>query len=159
MKKKTLTALLAMTLVLGLAVLTGCGGGGSFGTETMNDNSITCTAENAEKESGTIVDLTVEKGQKVTITGELESGEIDVSLFSTKALEVDESLITDGEADAEELIEAIGDSTELDPANAAFTAQVTGNDVVTPDLEEGEYIVVISVVENGTTGTLTIEAE
>ena len=48
MKKKTLTALLALTLVLGLAVLTGCGGGGSFGTETMGDNSIMCTAENAE---------------------------------------------------------------------------------------------------------------
>ena len=136
MKKITLIMLTAI-LAVSMIALAACGGG-SLSADASNEKLITITAQNAtEDHQITIGSLTVEEGDTVTMTSNLEEGIISVELFGS------------GEASVEELPEMDGE--------AVFWADLSPGDSASAELTAGTYMLRITPVEKAT-GTITVEA-
>ena len=154
--KKILITVLAFSLAL---VMTACGGASSFGVEST-DGSVVATAENAAAESSAVGYITLEKDTEVTVAATLEKGTVEVLVVPLeKVIEADENVLSDEDADPEELIEAInGTEGTLVSADDAVLAcyEMKGGESSTGGLVKGDYAVVVTVLEDGTDGTVTV---
>ena len=135
MHRKIIAAILAG--ILSLLMLTACGKS-QFGLTENTEKRMVITAERAAKDDFFLVgSLTVDEGEQITISSDLEKGSVRVEIFRWGE-----------EQDAETLPETGGEAT--------LTANLHAADGASGTVEAGNYSLKAVCLEKAT-GTVTIE--
>lgn len=135
MHRKIFAAILAG--ILSLLMLTACGKS-QFGLTENTEKRMVITAERAAKDDFFLVgSLTVDEGEQITISSDLEKGSVRVEIFRWGE-----------EQDAETLPETGGEAT--------LTANLHAADGASGTVEPGNYSLKAVCLEKAT-GTVTIE--
>lgn len=135
MHRKIFAAILAG--VLSLLTLTACGTS-EFGMTENTEKRMVITAERAAKDDFFLVgSLTVDEGEQITISSDLEKGSVRVEIFRWGE-----------EQDADTLPETGGEAT--------LTANLHAADGASGTLEPGNYSLKAVCLEKAT-GTVTVE--
>ena len=135
MHRKIFAAILAG--ILSLLMLTACGKS-QFGLTENTEKRMVITAERAAKDDFFLVgSLTVDEGEQITISSDLEKGSVRVEIFRWGE-----------EQDADTLPETGGEAT--------LTANLHAADGASGTLEPGNYSLKAVCLEKAT-GTVTVE--
>lgn len=135
MHRKIIAAILAG--ILSLLMLTACGKS-QFGLTENTEKRMVITAERAAKDDFFLVgSLTVDEGEQITISSDLEKGSVRVEIFRWGE-----------EQDADTLPETGGEAT--------LTANLHAADGASGTVEPGNYSLKAVCLEKAT-GTVTIE--
>ena len=137
--KKRSYFIFAVLMILAMMALTACGG--TLSIDCSNEKAVHVEAENADKDDWVVTgSLTVEEGETISFTANMEKGEIRFELFGTAE-----------EQSIDELPEE-----PTGEADTSFVASGTDSMSVT-NVAAGSYMIKATVTEKAT-GTVDITA-
>ena len=137
--KKRSCFIIAFIMILAVMALTACGG--TLSIDCSNEKAVHVEAKNADKDDWVVTgSLTVEEGETISFTANMEQGEIKLELFGT----------------AEE--QSIDELPEEPAGEAVATFVASGMDSMSAtNAAAGSYMIKATVTEKAT-GTVDITA-
>lgn len=140
MRRKTFI-LLTMVLAFSMLVMVSCSQS-SFGAVSVDDKTMTVTAENASKDDTAVTgSLVVGEDEQITIDSSLDGGGMQIEFF-----------VDEGFDDMEE-------EPDLDELQPAYTANVSGVESQAVQFGAGSFMVRATATEKKTNGKVEIHVK